>query len=309
MSLKEQLEFIKQKWTQLSREPGVFQYNLNTSRRYLPGKYKIVVELNPERTKLRRIPHVIPSLFTEFDSNKFNFNQIKASEKLLDIPFDDTIVSFIINQSPITIYHSLICPDLEKCLPQLITAKALEFCIEFLLSTNDRGFRIAFNSPGALASVNHLHLHLLLLDCDLYIDNVELETIGKSGAYRFTDAMPTEAICYIIDENNKKTIVEKIYDLVKFMLQNNVPHNIFITHDRSQGLSIRKLKVLIYAREKHFYIKDLTAINAATCEFSGYITARDSEMFNNLTEQKVLEKIKAETGNVYPLIYKYLNDL
>ncbi|XP_055840504.1 GDP-D-glucose phosphorylase 1 [Episyrphus balteatus] len=308
MSHKEQLDFIKQKWTELHNEPGVFKYKLNVaSRKYLPGKYNIYTELNPDRSKLRRLPLAIPSLFTEFDHNKFNFNKIKPNEKLLDIPFEDTVISFLINQSPLTPYHSLICPDLEKSQPQLITEKALEFSIEFLLSIDEKDYRIGYNSPGALASVNHLHLHLMYMDFDLYIEKADLESIGKTGAYRLHDSMPTEAICFLIDENNKETIVKNIYALIEFMFKHSIPHNIFITPDRQQ--EGKQLKLFIYARGEHFVIKDVMALNVAFLEFSGYFPLGDSELFNNLTEDRVLEKIKQQTGNVYTSIYKYLNEL
>lgn len=35
-----------------------------------------------------------------------------------------------------------------------------------------RSFRIGYNSPGALASVNHLHLHLLYIERKLYLTEV-----------------------------------------------------------------------------------------------------------------------------------------
>lgn len=84
---------------------------------------------------------------------------------------EDTEISFIINNSPLTKYHTLICPNVERMLPQRITLDALRFCADFLLSLEgNHYFRIGYNSPGALASVNHLHLHLMLIEQKLYID-------------------------------------------------------------------------------------------------------------------------------------------
>lgn len=86
---------------------------------------------------------------------------------------EDTEISFIINNSPLTKYHTLICPDVEKSLPQRITLNAIRFSVDFLLSLErNRYFRIGYNSPGALASVNHLHLHLMFIEQELYIDRV-----------------------------------------------------------------------------------------------------------------------------------------
>ena len=46
MAHQEQLDFIKQKWTDLHNEPGVFKYKLNVvSQKYLPGKYNIYTEV------------------------------------------------------------------------------------------------------------------------------------------------------------------------------------------------------------------------------------------------------------------------
>lgn len=92
----------------------------------------------------------------------------------MSIKFEETNISMIINKSPLTLYHTLICPDVSAGLSQCLTLPAVKFCISFLLNIEDKekSFRIGYNSPGALASVNHLHLHLLYLTTDLYIDKV-----------------------------------------------------------------------------------------------------------------------------------------
>lgn len=130
------------------------------------------MQLNPERTTLRRAPQVIQSLNPVFEENKFNFKKIPQQELLMILPYDTIEVSIIINKSPLTLYHSLICPDVQNGLAQRVTLDTLRFCRDFLLSLEDnRGFRIGYNSPGALASVNHLHMHLINIEKDLYIDN------------------------------------------------------------------------------------------------------------------------------------------
>lgn len=114
------------------------------------------------------------SLNPAFDEEKFNFKKVAEQEILLKLQFeDDTDITFIINKSPLTLYHTLICPNVEKGLAQRITLNSLRFCVDFLLSIEqNRYFRIGYNSPGALASVNHLHLHLMFVDKELYVDRV-----------------------------------------------------------------------------------------------------------------------------------------
>lgn len=78
----------------------------------------------------------------------------------------------MINNSPLTKYHILIVPQLESCLPQIITKEAIEVALNIMQATNDKAVRIGYNSPGALASVNHLHLHIVYVEHDLYIEDV-----------------------------------------------------------------------------------------------------------------------------------------
>lgn len=92
----------------------------------------------------------------------------------MQLVYKDSDISMIINKSPLTQYHTLICPDVQLGLQQRITLKALNFCVDLLMSLlkeDERNFRIGYNSPGALASVNHLHLHLMFIERDLYIDH------------------------------------------------------------------------------------------------------------------------------------------
>lgn len=81
------------------------------------------------------------------------------------------MATVLINNSPLTPAHSLICPSLEENLPQVLTLNAIELSVNLLRCLEERKYRIGFNSPGALASVNHLHLHLLQLDCHLYVED------------------------------------------------------------------------------------------------------------------------------------------
>lgn len=63
-------------------------------------------------------------------------------------------------------------PDLATNTPQVLDATALDLSLSLLAKLNNRRFRIGFNSPGALASVNHLHLHLVDVDSVLFTENI-----------------------------------------------------------------------------------------------------------------------------------------
>lgn len=101
----------------------------------------------------------------------FNFNKIGRDELLFEIGYKGNhSVSFIVNSSPLTPAHCLVCPDLRDNKSQVLTSEAIEFALDLLKKLGRRRFRIGFNSPGALASVNHLHLHLVDVPESLFVE-------------------------------------------------------------------------------------------------------------------------------------------
>lgn len=126
---------------------------------------------------MRRKPQIITSIVPAFNENEFNFNKINRKEILFNVKLEQrtsaaATVTFLINNSPLTKYHTLLVPRLNENLPQLLTRESMSFAIQLLHNLNDKHFRIGYNSPGALASVNHLHLHLLYIEQYLCIEDV-----------------------------------------------------------------------------------------------------------------------------------------
>ncbi|XP_054733321.1 GDP-D-glucose phosphorylase 1 isoform X1 [Anastrepha obliqua] len=315
MSLKtnatEYLNELKHKWLLLQNTPKVFGYNLNvTKSRFLPGNNFIYMEYNPERTRLRRVPQTIAKLRQTFNEDLFNFKKINPLELIMKIPYENTDISLIINKSPLTQFHTLICPDVAAGQPQCLTPLALKFSISFLLNIADekKAFRIGYNSPGALASVNHLHLHLLYITADLYVDKAELQVLKGTHIYRLSENMPTEAVCFIFkkstDDEAFVVQLQKLYNFIVWLCDHNIPHNLFLTPTRNEQ-DKDTLKVFVFARKSFCYVKDLNVCNIGFCEISGYVTVGDEHLFESLTEQQVITKIKDETGNVYKEIYEY----
>lgn len=62
-----------------------------------------------------------------------------------------------------------------------MTLKSLELALIVMKSTSDKAIRLGYNSPGALASVNHLHLHLLHVERELYVEVVVSSQAGISS--------------------------------------------------------------------------------------------------------------------------------
>jgi GDP-D-glucose phosphorylase len=109
----------------------------------------------------------------KFDYDKFNFTKIDQREILMTkVLLNNVSVSFVINNSPLTKYHVLIVPQLESCLPQILTKECIQIALNIMKATDDKSIRIGYNSPGALASVNHLHMHIVHVEHDLYIEDI-----------------------------------------------------------------------------------------------------------------------------------------
>ena len=141
--------------------------------------YFDLFQLNTDRTSLRRKPQVITSVVQPFNENVFNFNKVNECEVLLrcqnqlnDVAHSiHGTTTFLVNNSPITKYHSLICPRLTENLSQVITRECIEFAIDLMTGLNERSYRIGYNSLGAFSSVNHLHLHLIHVPEKMYVED------------------------------------------------------------------------------------------------------------------------------------------
>uniref|UniRef100_A0A6P4FJZ4 GDP-D-glucose phosphorylase 1 n=1 Tax=Drosophila rhopaloa TaxID=1041015 RepID=A0A6P4FJZ4_DRORH len=310
------LNAIKVRWEQLHKIPGLFSYQLQKTPqcRRIPGSWGFYTELNADRSVKRRRPQTIENLNPSFKPNMFNFNKVNAQEVIMTIDdaFGSPEVQMIINKSPITKYHTLICPEVEKNHVQRITRDVLEFCITFMRSINDKDMRMGYNSPGALASVNHLHFHLLHMPQDLYIDQAPLDELAGGYVYRLSRRAPTEAICIVFNEDdNDKQVVEKVdqlYKLAMWMCQNNMPHNLFITQDRRKGKS-GNVQVFVFARSEYCVNKDLADFNVGFCELAGYIPLPDPDKLENLTELQVLYRIRTVTGEAPKAVYEEMTHI
>ncbi|XP_016965667.1 GDP-D-glucose phosphorylase 1 [Drosophila biarmipes] len=310
------LNAMKVRWEQLHKVPGLFSYQLQKSpqSRKIPGYWGFYTELNAERSLKRRRPQTIENLNPTFKPLMFNFNKVDAREVIMTIDdaYGSPEVQMIINKSPITKYHTLICPEVKKNHVQRITREVLEFCITFMRSIDDKDMRMGYNSPGALASVNHLHFHLLQMPQDLYIDQVPLDELAGDYVYRLSRRAPTEGICIVFkDKDNDEQVAEKVdqlYKLAMWMCQNNMPHNLFITQDRRPGQN-GNVQVFVFARSEYCVNKDLADFNVGFCELAGYIPLPDPDKMENLTELQVLFRIRTVTGDAPKALYEEITHI
>ncbi|EDV96371.1 GH15238 [Drosophila grimshawi] len=301
------LKTLKERWMQLHAMPNLFAYQLPELRktRILPGKHCFHAELNADRCVKRRVPQTIESLSPTFKPKQFNFNKVSEMEVIMTIEEykDNAEVQMIINKSPLTKYHTLICPEMKSNLVQRVTASALSFCVNFMRSISDTDIHLGYNSPGALASVNHLHFHLVHLPQRLYIDGVELQKLAGDYAYRLKQGSPTEAICFVIAGGDEEQLVREkianVHCLTEWLCENQLPHNLFITKERQNG----DLRIFVFARSHYCVVKDVAAFNVGFCELAGFLPLSNAEKLHSLTEQLVIKRIQDVTGGAYESVY------
>lgn len=180
-----------------------------------------------------------------------------------------------------------------------MTSKCLEVGLFLISSTEDRAVRFGFNSPGAHASVNHLHLHMIHVEHELYVETVKLRKI-VDNLYRIEDeSLPVKGFCLLLE--NIEIDAQKLFKLVEYCCMKIIPHNIFITRCHKSN----ETRVFLFPRslEKFGFDKMQTLfLNVAVCELGGFIPLGDEELFNTITESYIVERFQQEIMNICELI-------
>ncbi|XP_065090405.1 GDP-D-glucose phosphorylase 1-like [Ochlerotatus camptorhynchus] len=287
---------IQSRWTELhdhQPEQGVFRYRLTIERERVTddGRFGFLLQLNRKRTTERRKPDIMASVVPAFDPTRFNFNKVDSREVLLEVRCGGSLVSILINNSPLTSYHSLIVPDRDRNLPQVLTKESLEVAVSLLLRLEDRNYRIGYNSPGALASVNHLHFHLMHLNHKLYVEDAPVTALAHH-LFRLDDH-PARAYCFLLQPNTPPThFAQRIYRLITILLSGNIAHNLLLTWNGSRDT----LRALIYPRLRPCENKQVSPFNVAFCELSGFVPLGDESDYERLDELQLATYFREAQG-------------
>ncbi|KAM7414310.1 hypothetical protein PAMA_019229 [Pampus argenteus] len=298
-------------------ERGLFRYHLgDLQTRILPGPHGYVAQLNIQRGIERRKPQEILSIQQEFNGKQFNFNKINPDEVIFEM-LKDTVggspshengkqlrqphrMVVLVNVSPLEFGHCLFVPDPTRCFPQVLTSFAIRVGIESVLLSSDPGFRMGFNSLGAFASVNHLHLHGYYLDHELKIESMPVKPLlPEKGFYRLMD-FPAGFLFYT-DSESVEEVARAICQVTDFLVDGNIAHNLFLTRgcapcDRMQGekdRSSRKgVRIAIWPRISCFGAKEESAFNVALCELAGHLPFKNKKDYDLTSEKDVVHIIQ-----------------
>jgi len=106
-----------------------------------------------------------PSMQLPFNPDGFHFNKpFLRPETFWNGSINGHTVDLLYNKFPFVESHGLLVPEREQCLPQFLDQHYHQFVWDLTSELGERlpGVGLAYNSYGAFASVNHLHLQMFL---------------------------------------------------------------------------------------------------------------------------------------------------
>lgn len=190
-------------------------------------------------------------------------------------------------------------PDVKGNQPQVMTLKCLEIVLFLISSTNDRALRFGYNSPGALASVNHLHMHMLHVERELYVETIKLRKLTGNLHKIDDERLPVKGFCLIYEDI--EIDAQKLFNLVEYCCTKIIPHNIFITKSHASD----ETRIFLFPRsmKKFGFDKSCTSLlNVAICELGGFISLGDEELFNTISESYVVDRFQQEILDICELV-------
>ncbi|XP_054858968.1 GDP-D-glucose phosphorylase 1 [Eublepharis macularius] len=295
---------LQQGWKD-RQEQGLFRYHLgDLQTRILPGKAGFVAQLNIRRGSDRRPPQEIQSVQQRFDRQQFNFTQIRPAEILFALArccpapgSHPASVLVVINVSPLEFGHVLLLPEPALCLPQVLTPEVLHFGLDAVLLSAHPGFRIGFNSLGAFASVNHLHLHGFYLNWELLVESAPCKPLLPEASLYLLQGVPAPGFMFYSEGQQLEELAHKICRLTSYLVQEEIAHNLFATRGAAPegpvGSGARPgLRVILWPRRPCFGAKEQSAFNVALCELAGHLPVKTAQDFKGLTETAAIRIIE-----------------
>lgn len=246
------------------------------------------------------------SITPNFNENEFNFNKVDEREILMITEIKGIPVTLLINNSPLKKYHTLVVPELKSNNPQVMTLNCLEVALEIMKSTDDRTIRLGYNSPGALASVNHLHIHLISLQNQLYVEDVELKNV-VSNLFKIDDPKySVQGYCLI--SKDPKSDAKKLNKLIQYCCEKTIPHNFFFTKSKTPG----ETRAFFFVRTVgNFGVDKMLAsyLQIGFCELAGYIPIGDEKLYESIDESYIVNRFKQEIEEVCTSVEKDFAEL
>ncbi|CAG0913549.1 unnamed protein product [Notodromas monacha] len=272
----------------------------------LGSQYGFYVMLNPGRMMNRRTPKIFQTTKDPLDPNEFNFNKIKSDEVLMTLVYRKAEkATILVNLSPFVISSSLLVPSLPKLLPQVLNEEAIDAALTVLHLSRAPNLRIAYNSMCAYASVNHLHFHMFYDDMPSYLGNVVLKRL-TNDCY-VLEEYPAPAFVFISEGTQIQSTVQYIMVLVRWLLENDIAHNVFITRGSNPNGSDELVgRCYVWARESYFGSKEGARFFPAVLELAGRIIVYEESVFQSITEEEIAARLAEVVSPIFGRIRDHI---
>lgn len=290
-------EQLEKRWLEAEcRNVIRFKFSECVKKRVLDGRYAFHCYLNVNRLTMKRKAQNMDSIKVKVNKSEFNFTKINKDEILFDFDIEEISntlsgahrdkikATIIVNNAPIEHCSSLLVLELDKCLPQVFTKESLLLALYVASCSKNLDLRLGFNSAGANSSVNHSHWHLyyqkdLLIAKLPIVDNQLVNWFLKSLAFELD----------INDQNkpdNYLNLANQVEQIINYITEDlHLAYNLFVTKCSTNSSIVR---LFIWPRLPYFGSKDDNKLMPALCEFSGFFICKTEQLFNELTEEKLI---------------------
>ncbi|MFO7542465.1 MAG: hypothetical protein R6W97_06595 [Thiobacillus sp.] len=172
---------------------------------------------------------VFESLLRPFDPAGFHFNKpFLAKEILWEGELAGKSARILYNKFPFARLHGLLVPEPSSQAPQCLSPELHGWAWEVCTASDVPGLCLGYNSYGAGASVNHLHLQSFVQANPLPVHDARFAHNGGSESYplpclRFSD--PLTAWLHLDELHQRNTPYNLIYRKAELHLIPRVPQS------------------------------------------------------------------------------------
>ena len=205
----------------------------------------------------------------------------------------------VVNVSPIDSGHVLLVPHASRRHAQVLDRETIDLALDFAASSADPTFRVAFNSMGGWATVNHLHLQAYYIDASLLtaaevdtafpVERESLKYVGsRPGGVRIYNTIdyPIWTLVYRVDaaSGDRAALAAAVDSCVQVLIRNNIAHNLLFTPNQ----------VFLFPRRRGR--KGEHDLHPAGWELAGHMVVKDREQYEALDDEQIRAIIARETA-------------
>lgn len=285
---------IKGMWAGKMAGGRVFAYPLSPVHMQKERVGRFWKILNPGRTQYyvdfigdNQDASDMAPVFSEHTDDEMDFEKIFSTVSPEVFLFSKELASgtaaFCVNKFPSHPYHFLLVPEPEKKYPQYLTEQAVSMALETMDLSNERLY-FGFNSRGAWASINNLHLHGIYHPEALPIEDAEMIPYGDIDGCEVSLLRDYPAGTAVFSSDDRKALTRATMRFVKTLQDKNIPHNILMA--KGKIYVFPKSEAGRYARNERYGYMELAG------EIIGFLRAA---RFRGLTEDEIIGEMERVT--------------